>query len=67
MIAAARSGDLCILDGVNRIDSQVLSTLSRLLQDNEIDLPNGERLVSRPDGLPVDAVGNYYTFIHIVK
>lgn len=48
LIAAARAGDLCILDGVNRIDAQILSTLGRLFQDNEIDLPNGERLSLTP-------------------
>lgn len=49
LITAARNGDLCILDGVNRIDSQALSTLSRFFQDGEIDLPNGERLTYRRD------------------
>ena len=61
LVAAARAGDLVILDGVNRVDAQILGTLSRLLQDNEIDLPNGERLVARPLGLQeMDIAGIRY-------
>lgn len=47
LVKAAKSGGVCILDGIDRLDAHVLTSLRRLIQDNEIDLPSGERLVSQ--------------------
>eukprot|EP01034_Spumella_vulgaris_P025897 gene25897-32404_t len=55
LITAARNGDVCILDGIDRLDSHVLHSLRTLLSTGPegktsfVDLPNGERL-SRADG-----------------
>ena len=47
LVKAAKSGGVCILDGIDRLDAHVLTSLRRLIQDNEMDLPSGERLVSQ--------------------
>ena len=44
LVASARFGDICVLDGIDRIDCHSLFVLRRLLQDGEIELPNGEKL-----------------------
>lgn len=44
LVSAARSGQMCILDGVDRVDTQTLFTLRALLNDGVLDLPSGERL-----------------------
>ena len=46
LVEAARKGVVCILDGINRVDSQSLVALQSLLQDGVVDLPNGERLIA---------------------
>ena len=47
LVTAARNGDLCVLDGIDRIDPHSLFILRRLVQDGEIELPNGEKLRQR--------------------
>eukprot|EP00945_MAST-04E_sp_MAST-4E-sp1_P008696 g8696.t1 len=48
LIASARSGDICVLDGIDRIDPHSMFVLRRLLQDGEIELPDGEKLIPHP-------------------
>ena len=48
IIEAAVRGHVCVLDGVERLSGDTLSTLSSLLVDREVYLPDGSRLV-RPD------------------
>lgn len=43
---AAIEGKICVLDGIDRLTSGVLSALSQLLCDNECTLADGTRLVS---------------------
>ncbi|KAI9908417.1 hypothetical protein PsorP6_004490 [Peronosclerospora sorghi] len=47
LIHAARHGHLAVLDGVHRLGSDSLGVLQRLLQDREIDLTDGTKLVSQ--------------------
>ena len=49
LIAAARTGGLCILDGVDKLDANVLASLQRLLNDKAVDLPDGTRLTAEPE------------------
>ena len=44
LIKAAKNGDICVLDGIDRIDPHSLFVLRRLLQDHEIELPSGDKL-----------------------
>ena len=48
LIAAARSGDVCVMDGIDRVDAHGLLALARLANDGEIDLPSGERIQAHP-------------------
>ncbi|GMF35840.1 unnamed protein product [Phytophthora fragariaefolia] len=45
LIHAARNGHLAVLDGVHRLGSDSLGILQRLIQDREIDLADGSKLV----------------------
>ena len=45
LVKAACAGDLCILDGVERIGSDTFATLHSLLTERELSLPDGTRLV----------------------
>jgi hypothetical protein len=47
LIHAARNGHLAVLDGVHRLGSDSLGVLQRLIQDREIDLADGSKLVSQ--------------------
>ncbi|KAF4047109.1 ATPase family associated domain-containing protein 5 [Phytophthora infestans] len=47
LIHAARNGHLAVLDGVHRLESDSLGVLQRLIQDREIDLADGSKLVSQ--------------------
>ncbi|KAJ8571693.1 hypothetical protein ON010_g5139 [Phytophthora cinnamomi] len=47
LIYAARNGHLAVLDGVHRLGSDSLGVLQRLIQDREIDLADGSKLVSQ--------------------
>ena len=48
LIASARSGDVCVVDGIDRVDGHGLLALARLANDGEIDLPSGERIKAHP-------------------
>jgi hypothetical protein len=45
LTAAAKNGDVCVLDGIERLDVQTLLSLKRLLHDAVLDLPDGSLLV----------------------
>jgi MoxR-like ATPase len=45
LITAARQGDICILDGIEKLRPDVLSSLQSLATDREVSLPDGRRLV----------------------
>lgn len=47
LIHAARRGHIAILDGVHRLGSDSLGVLQRLIQDREIDLADGTKLLSQ--------------------
>ena len=49
LTTATRNGDLVILDGIERLDTSGLSVIKRLLNDNTIELPNGERIYAHKD------------------
>jgi UDP-N-acetyl-D-mannosaminuronic acid dehydrogenase len=44
-----KSGDLIILDGFDRLEISGLSVIKRLMNDNTLDLPSGERIVAHPN------------------
>jgi hypothetical protein len=46
---AIRNGNLIILDGFERLEVSGLSIIKRLINDNAIELPNGERILAHPD------------------
>ena len=45
LVKAACHGDLCILDGVERLASDTVTTLHSLMTEREISLPDGSKLV----------------------
>jgi len=45
LVVAALEGRLAILDGIDQLSIGTLSTIQRLLQDRDITLPDGTRLV----------------------
>lgn len=45
LVAAARRGAVCVLDGVHRLHPDTLASLARLVQDREVELCDGTRLV----------------------
>lgn len=45
LVQAALLGDICILDGIDKLSSDTIATLHGLMNDREISLPNGKRLV----------------------
>lgn len=45
LITAAVNGSMAVLDGLHRLDSSTASTLKRLVQDREVDLTDGTRLL----------------------
>lgn len=47
LVHAARHGHLAILDGVHRLGSDSLGVLQRLVQDREIDLADGVKLLAQ--------------------
>ncbi|KAJ0396306.1 hypothetical protein P43SY_007156 [Pythium insidiosum] len=47
LVHAARHGHLVVLDGVHRLGSDSLGVLQRLVQDREIDLADGTKLLGR--------------------
>ena len=48
LVAAAKQGQVLILDGVDRLPPDVLASLQRLTQDRYLDLCDGSRLVPPP-------------------
>eukprot|EP00948_MAST-09A_sp_MAST-9A-sp1_P002850 g2850.t1 len=44
LITAAKTGQVCILDGAQHLGGDALASLKRLMQDREIDLLDGTRL-----------------------
>ena len=49
LVAMARNGGLCILDGIDRVDSHVLVVLQSLLHEGSVVLPSGEQLRAHND------------------
>ena len=45
---AVENGTLVILDGIDKLSPDTLSSISRLLEQKEVDLPDGRRLQARP-------------------
>jgi MoxR-like ATPase len=45
LLKAARMGEMCILDGVEKLRPDVLSSLQSLLMDREVALPDGRRVL----------------------
>uniref|UniRef100_A0A8C4PW26 ATPase dynein-related AAA domain-containing protein n=1 Tax=Eptatretus burgeri TaxID=7764 RepID=A0A8C4PW26_EPTBU len=45
LVSAAKAGDLLLLDGVHRLHPATLALLHRLVQDRELNLPDGSRLL----------------------
>eukprot|EP01119_Soliformovum_irregulare_P011942 TRINITY_DN3062_c0_g1_i3.p1 TRINITY_DN3062_c0_g1~~TRINITY_DN3062_c0_g1_i3.p1 ORF type:complete len:1359 (+),score=391.60 TRINITY_DN3062_c0_g1_i3:331-4077(+) len=54
LVRGAMEGKVVVLDNVNQLPLGTLSVLSRLIQERELDLPDGTRLVSRDryDAMP---------------
>jgi MoxR-like ATPase len=46
LVEAAKNGKLVVLEGLHWISSEVLSGVARLLEDREMPLPDGTRLVN---------------------
>jgi len=44
LLAAARTGQVCILDGVEKLSRGTLATLQGFLTDREVELPDGTQL-----------------------
>ncbi|XP_072394328.1 von Willebrand factor A domain-containing protein 8 isoform X1 [Diabrotica undecimpunctata] len=47
LIEAALEGKIAVLDGINRIHPSTLTVLHRLVQDRELQLYDGKRLISK--------------------
>ncbi|KAL3911006.1 MAG: hypothetical protein SGILL_007455 [Bacillariaceae sp.] len=47
LLSAARNGDICILDGVEKLRPDVLASLQSLVVDRFIPLPDGRRAMHR--------------------
>jgi von Willebrand factor A domain-containing protein 8 len=45
---AVEKGSWVILDGIDKLNADTLSSLARLFEQGEVDLPDGTRLVARP-------------------
>lgn len=61
LVKAAINGDICILDGIEKLRLDVLSSLQSLAMDREIALPDGRRLVG------ADRVSADYSSEHVLK
>lgn len=53
LIQAALEGKMAVLDGIDRVHSSILSVIHRLVQDREVQLYDGKRLIrhDRYDGI----------------
>ena len=45
LVRAARQGDICVLDGIEKLRPDVLSSLQSLIVDRDIQLPDGQRVL----------------------
>jgi von Willebrand factor A domain-containing protein 8 len=45
LLIAARTGQICVLDGIEKLTRDTLGTLQRLLTDREVALPDGTILI----------------------
>jgi len=45
LMLAARQGELCVLDGIEKLRSDVLSSIQSLMVDRDISLPDGRRVL----------------------
>jgi von Willebrand factor A domain-containing protein 8 len=54
LLIAARTGQLCVLDGIEKLSSDCLATLQGFLSDREVSLPDGTKYVqpSSPEDIP---------------
>ena len=43
LMRAARGGDICVLDGIEKLRPDVLSSIQSLIVDRDIQLPDGQR------------------------
>lgn len=46
---AVENGTCVILDGIDKVSANTISSIARLLEHNELDLPDGTRLKAHPD------------------
>lgn len=53
LVAAARNGDVCVLDGVEMVHPSVLMSLTQLIYHRRFDLPNGNRLIGKKEFLKI--------------
>ncbi|CAJ0945171.1 unnamed protein product, partial [Mesorhabditis belari] len=49
LVIAAKSGGICVLDGVERVHASALEVLAPLVHHRHLDLPDGSRLVSQQE------------------
>lgn len=62
LVTAMQNGDLLVLDGIQRLSTGVLGTLQRLVQDRELELPDG-RFFARADAVyPADVEAIHPSF-----
>ena len=47
LLTAARTGQVCIIDGVEKLSRETLATLQGFLTDREVELPDGTKFSSR--------------------
>ncbi|CAJ0583659.1 unnamed protein product, partial [Mesorhabditis spiculigera] len=47
LVLAAKSGSLCVLDGIERVHASALAVLAPLVYFKHLDLPDGSRMVSK--------------------
>ncbi|KAG7353031.1 ATPase AAA [Nitzschia inconspicua] len=58
LIRAARRGDLCILDGIEKLRPDVLSSIQSLITDRFMQLPDGRRLIHHEHIAPNNSCDN---------
>lgn len=46
LLSAFKAGDLCVLDNVEKLSPDVLAALQSLCVERDLELPNGQRIVS---------------------
>eukprot|EP00934_Nitzschia_sp_Nitz4_P006323 Nitzschia sp. Nitz4//scaffold219_size35776//29376//35535//NITZ4_007828-RA/size35776-processed-gene-0.11-mRNA-1//1//CDS//3329542332//6313//frame0 len=63
LLKAAVNGDICVLDGVEKLRLDVLSSLQSIAMDRETTLPDGRKLL-RADRLPSDYSDDNVLVVH---